>query len=244
MTKVKGWTRARGWAAAALACLLLAACDGGGGTTNTESLDVDALLDRAVTRFMELTSFHFYHDFDGETAPIVQFDLDMERVEGDVVVPDQLRASVLAKVGQLGGINVNVTVVAIADEAWITNPFDTSQWLPMEGGNPIGDIFDPVEGIATVIRSVVDPRVTGEEQIEGIATWRIEGLLDSGDLDAFALSAIAGYEVRGMIWIGQEDDLIHRMRLEGRLQPDEPEGIVRRVDLSEFDQPITIEPPP
>ena len=93
------------------------------------------------------------------------------------------------------------------------------------------------------MRSVVEPLVAGEEQIGENAVWRIEGMLDSGDLKAFAETAEPGYTVRGVIWIGQEDSLIHRIRLEGRLGPAEPEAIVRRVELSGFDQPVTIEPP-
>lgn len=168
----------------ALACLLLVACGGGGGgggegdEPDIDSLDVQALLDSAVVQFTELESFHFALDFDGRTSPMEELSVDMQTIEGDVIIPDKLNAEVLAKARQFGGINVNVDLVGIGEDAWVTNPFDRTMWLPLEGGNPLNGLFNPSEGVAAVIRGAANPAVTGEEAIAGVATWTVEGTID------------------------------------------------------------------
>lgn len=233
----------------ALACLLLVACGGGGGgggegdEPDIDSLDVQALLDSAVVQFTELESFHFALDFDGRTSPMEELSVDMQTIEGDVIIPDKLNAEVLAKARQFGGINVNVDLVGIGEDAWVTNPFDRTMWLPLEGGNPLNGLFNPSEGVAAVIRGAANPAVTGEEAIAGVATWTVEGTIDSGDLTAFLDTAEPGYPVTGTIWIGKNDNIIYRIYLLGQLTAEEPADILRRLDFSSFNNVEPIEPP-
>ena len=231
---------------ALLGALALVACGGGdddGGEQDIESLDVKELLDTAVIQFTELESFHFALDFDGNTSPMEELSVDMETIEGDVIIPDKLNAKVQAKARQFGGINVNVSLVGIGEDAWVTNPFDQSMWLPLEGGNPLNGLFNPSDGVAAVIRGAANPTVTGEELIEGVATWMVQGTIDSGDLTAFLDSAEPGYPVTGTIWIGKTDNLIHRIYLLGRLTAEEPADILRRLTFSSFNDVEPIEPP-
>ncbi len=245
MARLRGLDRR--WAAGALACLLLAACGGGNGGEQASATPAPApataraLLDGAAERFGALQSFSFVYDFAGDSQPIV-LNLEMERAEGSIQQPDRLAAAVSARVPRLGDLKVEVDFVGVGDESWITNPFDRSAWITLEG-NPIADVLDPAAGIAAVMRTVASPQVTGEERIGGADTWRIEGTFDSGELEAFVETAEAGHAVRGVIWIGREEPLIHRIHLRGRLSADEPAGILRRIDLSDFDRADAIEPP-
>ncbi len=229
-------------------CLALVACggedgDGGGGEQSIESLDVQELLDSAVIQFTELESFHFALDFGGDTSPLEQLSIDMERIEGDVIIPDKLKAAVKAKVRSMGGINVNVSLVGVGEEAWVTNPFDPTVWLELESGNPLNGLFNPSDGVAAVIRGAADPAVTGEEVLEGVDTWTVQGTIDSGDLTAFLDSAEPGYPVAGTIWIGKADNIIYRIHLVGQLTAAEPVDIVRNLTFSSFNDVEPIEPP-
>ena len=244
--KVK--TQARLWLAglALVGGMAVVACGGGdgdGGEDDSESLDVAVLLDSAVTEFLELESFNFALDFDGNTSPLEQLSVDMETIAGDVILPDKLKAQVRAKARQFGGINVNVTLVGIGEDAWVTNPFDQSMWLPLEGGNPLNGLFNPSEGVAAVIRGAANPMLAGEEEIDGVAMWMVEGTVDSGDLRAFLESAVPGYDVKGTIWIGKTDNIIYRIHLLGQLAPEEPVDILRRLTFSSFNDVEPIEPP-
>lgn len=241
-------SRARLWflAFALLGALALVACGGGdddGGEQGIESLDVTVLLDGAVMQFAELESFHFALDFNGETSPMEELAIDMETIEGGVIIPDKLNAQVKAKVTQMGGLNVNVSLIGIGEDAWVTNPFNQSEWLPLEGGNPLNGLFNPSDGVAAVIRGAANPTVTGEETIDDVPTWMVEGTIDSGDLTAFLDSAEPGYPVTGTIWIGKTDNLIYRIHLLGQLTAEEPVDILRRLNFSGFNDVEPIEPP-
>ena len=245
--RVKGRARFWGWAAVAVACVALVACGGGDGDDDgggeAGPPDVAELLDSAVGQFLEMQSFHFALDFDGETSPMEQLSVDMETIEGDVILPDQLDAKVRAKARQFGGINVNVNLVGVGEDAWVTNPFDQTMWLPLEGGNPLNGLFNPSEGVAAVIRGAANPMLAGEEEIDGVLTWMVEGTVDSGDLTAFLDSAVPGYDVKGTIWIGKDDNIIYRIHLLGQLTAEEPVDILRRLSFSSFNDVEPIEPP-
>lgn len=235
-------TRTATWAAA-LACLLAAACGGGGdGGGDADAPDARALLERAAERFRAVESFHFVYDFDGGSAPIV-LNLEMERAEGEVARPDRMRAAVRALAPQLGRIRVEVDFVGVGDSSWITNPFNREEWRALDG-NPVASAFDPAAGVEAAVRAVADPIVTGAERVEDVDTWRVEGTLDSGALEAFVTDGEPGHEVRAVVWIDRERFLVRRVRLTGRLAADERADLVRRIELSGFDQPVAIEPPP
>ncbi|MXZ87361.1 MAG: LppX_LprAFG lipoprotein [Dehalococcoidia bacterium] len=244
--QVKGQARTWLLGLALAGCLALVACGGGdgdGGEQSIETLDVQELLDSAVIQFTELESFHFALDFGGDTSPLEQLSIDMEKIEGDVIIPDKLKAAVKAKVRSMGGINVNVSLVGVGEEAWVTNPFDPSVWLELESGNPLNGLFNPSDGVAAVIRGAADPAVTGEEVLEGVDTWKVTGTIDSGDLTAFLDTAESGYPVAGTIWIGKADNIIYRIHLVGQLTAAEPVDIVRNLTFSSFNDVEPIEPP-
>ena len=44
-------------------------------------------------------------------------------------------------------------------------------------------------------------------------------------------------------WIDVNDSRIRQVYLQGPIAPGEPENIVRKITLSDFDEEITIEPP-
>ena len=86
-------------------------------------------------------------------------------------------------------------------------------------------------------------RVAGAEVTDGVPTYRIEGDVDSGVLEAAAPIAEPGLSVHVTAWVDR-DFTIRRLRLEGPFSPGEPAGIARVLDLSRFDEPVEIEPPP
>ena len=248
VTKVKTWARVSAWGLLALACALLVACGGGGGDESADATEFDpeelrAFLDRAIEAFNSQESFHFTMDFDGKTTPLQGFPVEMRKVEGDIIIPDQLRSTIDAKAPDFGGINVTMKVIAIGEDAWMTSPFDQTQWLVLETGNPLKGLFDPSAGVADVINGAQNPHVTGEELINEIDTWRIEGVLDSGDLTALDLGAVPGYELQGTVWIGKEDGIIYRIHVLGQLHENEPADILRRLDFTNFREVEPIEPP-
>jgi len=219
--------------------LMLAACGGDGEDEETGPLpSVEEILTKAVEGVDKMTTFHFRLEHENGASRI-PMDLDLTTAEGDVIVPDRMWAKLEAKAGTQ---SVRVEVIGVGDDGWITNPFNR-EWQPLPSGTTITDIFDPTQGIEAVVNALEDAQVTAQEKVGGVDTYRLEGTIDSEMLEGAAPIAEPGLTVGVKVWIGKEDSLIRRIRLEGPIAPDEPEDIVRNLDLSKFDEPVTIEPP-
>lgn len=215
-------------------------------TTNTVAVptrpDPATLARQAADSVEGLKSFHFVLEHENGGSPIV-LNLSMNRAEGDIVKPDRLRADLDATATQLGNANVKVKVVSIGEKAQITNPFNQRQWVPLPGTNRLADIFDPAAGTTAAMRAVKNPVITGEETINGTRVWRLEGDVDATALDSFASIAEPGYVIKGIAWIGQEKPLVYRIRMEGPLGSKDPKNIVRKIELTKFDESIQIDEP-
>ena len=212
--------------------------------TGTPSPPDPAVLAKdAADQIEAAKSFHFLVEHENGGTPIV-LNLLMSRAEGDIVKPDRLRADVEAKATQLGNANVKVKVVNVGDVAKVTNPFNARDWVTLPGENRLADVFDPGAGVTAALREAKDLKITGEDTVNGVKVWRVEGLVDGAALSAVA-STIAepGYTAKGTVWIGQVKPLVYRVRLEGPLGSKDPPNIVRTIDLSKFDENVSIELP-
>jgi hypothetical protein len=230
-----------------LAALLpvLAACGGDSASKTTPGPaqpDPGDLVTKAAERLNNVRSFHFVLAHENGTSPIVM-GLSMKRAEGDMVLPDRLRADIGAVATRLGGVNVQVQFVAVGENAKITNPFDRTQWVSLPGQSPLADIFDPAAGSIAALRAVQNPRLVGEDKIEGTPVWAVTGDLDAETMQGFIPVAEKGYRVKGTAWIGADDPLVYRIRLDGPFGSADPANIVRTVELSRFDKPVSIELP-
>jgi len=223
------------------ALALVAACGGGGekaAPTPANLPSADEILPKVVERVGALKSFHFRLEHENGLTPI-PFDLKLRTAEGDVQVPDRMKAELETDVA---GALLRVEGVGIGDEGWMTNPF-SHDWQSLPKGTTISAILDPAAGIHAVAGSLQDVRVAGVEKVGGDNTYLLEGQVDSAVLKAAAPIAEAGLTVNVKIWVGVDDYNIRQVRLEGPFAPGEPENIVRILSLSKFDEPVSIEPP-
>src|SRR3989304_2977309 len=208
------WTWATPLALALVASALATSCGGGGKKQPEGPLpSAEEAVARLVERANAVESFHFKLDHEGGLSPI-PLTLKLKTAEGDIAVPDRLKAKIEAQNGAV----VNVDIIGIGDKAWMTNPF-SRQWQELPSGVTIRNIFDPAAGIRAVAGALESVSVATGEEVNGVATHPIKGDVDSG---VFPL---------------------RRIRLEGPSSPDEPAGIVRILELSRFDEPVQIEPP-
>jgi hypothetical protein len=231
------------WLLAALigALALAAGCGGGGqkATPTTGALPAAGeILSRVVDRVATVKSFHFRLEHENGLSSI-PLDLKLRTAEGDVQVPGRIQAKLDA---EAGGALLRVEVIGIEDKAWMTNPF-SREWQELPKGTTISAIFDPAGGIQAVARSLQDVSVAGVENVGGSDTYLLEGKVDSGVLKAAAPIAEPGLTVTVKLWVDVEDYTIRQVRLEGPFAPGEPANIVRILHLSNFDEPVSIEPP-
>ena len=200
--------------------------------------DPVTILQNAADRFEALEFFKFTMLHENGGTPIT-FGLVMEDVTGDVAAPDRLRAEIGAFAGNLF---FDVTLVAIGDRTFLTNPF-TKEFEEIDGGVISSALLDPTTGISGIIRDAVDPVLEGETEVEGIPTYHITSVIDSAQLTSIAPSAEPGLPIDVGIWIGRDDSLVYRIHMTGPMSSEEEPDITRTILPSDFDVPVEIAMP-
>ncbi|HJM75688.1 MAG TPA: LppX_LprAFG lipoprotein [Dehalococcoidia bacterium] len=218
-----------------LALTLAVACGDDGAAANLDSVDPSALLLAAADRTEAVTSFHFVLEHENGSTEIVR-GLQMKRAEGDVIGSDRLRAEIEAS---LGPLNLEGSIVILEDKAWITNPL-TNRWEREDLS--IEELFDPASGVTALMRGVSAPQLLGTESVDGARSYRVEATVDSSAVQIFG-PAPAGQMLEAAVWIGIDDSLVRRIEVRGALRAGEPDDLVRRVTLSQFNVEFEIVAP-
>ena len=220
---------------AGLVIAVSAGCGGGGGGGREPS--VEEIVRRTAERTAALESFHFR--FEIENAPAGKAGLNLTFADGDLVVPNQLRAKVA---GTFSGIPLRSELIFFRDQHYLKDPL-TGRWRKLDAKTGPVAFFDPAKGVLSVIESAVQLERTGSGRVGGDDTYRLRGFVRDGAVTPILNNKPRGRLVPLELWVGQDDFVIRRIRLKGPIAADESEDIVRTVEVSQFDRPFTIEPP-
>ena len=222
---------------AAVLAILLCACGGGGNNSDEgDAADATVLLQQAADAVKALQSVHFKLDHENGTSPL-PLDLRLVGAEGDVVVPDRLKAEIRAR---RGALNFDVDVISVGGKTWITNPFSGRfEELP---NTDIRDVLDPIGLITVLTQELKDPKAGDGQELDGVDTSKVSGTIDSASLDG-VLPVEAGRAVDLEMWLGKDDSLPRRVRLKGALTAADEGSTVRRVDFSRFNEKVEIVAP-
>jgi hypothetical protein len=214
---------------------LVLAC--GGDNDNAAGNDPQAILNSSVAAVGNVDSFHFRLDHENGSTPM-PLSLDLTSAEGDIVVPDRLKAELRAKAVAL---NIRLDVIAIGDDTWITNPF-SRRWERLPGA-ALTDIANPAALVSSLVKGLQGVQLAGTTDINGASTYHLQGTMDSTALAEALPIAQPGYSPSVDLYIGQSDSLPRRARISGPLSSGEADNIVRQVDFSRFNEPVTIQAP-
>jgi hypothetical protein len=215
-----------------VAVLLLAGCGGGGKEPPAPPARV--IVSRAVAHTTALKSFHFVLKVENAAAGAPG--LTITNAEGDLLVPDRLRGRIN---GTFSRTPVQTEIVIVGNRSFLRDPL-TKKWRPYPAGaNPAV----LVKGVPTVLRRATGLRNSGSERVGDADTYRL-----AGQVAAAVVAPLVGVQASGRlvpftIWVGKKDYVLRRARLEGPVARSEPSDIVRAVELSKFDEPVTIRPP-
>lgn len=224
----------------ALACAaLLAACGGDdeGGDADLEGVDAAEVLETSAARMEELDSFHFEVEHENGATEIIG-GLQMVSATGDVQGAERMRLDVEAR---FASTNIQTGIVILPGEDYLQNPL-TGRWEAQDEID-VSQIFDPASGVTGLMRNVRDAEVVDVESVDGVDSYVIEATIDAGELRSFVSTAEAGREVTARVWVGVDDSLVRRIEVRGPIAPNDADEVVRRITLSEFDEPVEIAPP-
>tara|TARA_B100000586_G_C20071145_1_gene410785 strand:+ start:137 stop:637 length:501 start_codon:yes stop_codon:yes gene_type:complete len=137
----------------------------------------------------------------------------------------------------LGNITTKGGVVAIDKKTFILNPL-TKRWERVESDVGLLNFFDPQEGIASIMDSILDPQLIESND---------NNYIIRGEIPAPSLSPILGEttdnNVTVEISISRDFYLLTKVKVTGRLNKLDEDGLVRIIEISKFNQPFYITEP-
>lgn len=220
--------------------LALAFVGCGGGSDSKPPSNAPAavdLLNKSGAATKAAKSFHFNFTQENGTMPM-PLSFRLVSAEGDYAAPDRIKAGVKAKAASA---NVSVDVIGVGERTWITNPF-TRKWQSLPD-TTVSDIADPSAIVGALLNGLKDPKVVGEQDIDGVKTYRVAGTIDSTVLRSAFSTVEAGYTNNVDLWLGATDSLPRRARIAGQLYKDDPSNVSRQVDLTKFGAAVDIKAP-
>lgn len=197
-------------------------------------VNVEELLRLAGEATAALRTFHFRLEHNKSGTPLAP-NLTVTEAEGDVVSPDGIS---IEFAGIIGAFAVRSSLITLGDDSYMTNPL-TGAWesVPKEV-SPLG-FFDPKLGIGAMITRVQNPTLLSNKKGE----FRVGGKLPVDALKPLLGDATQGTTVDAVMTIDADTFFLTKAVLEGRVTATEPDGVVRTITLSEFNQPMRIVAP-
>ncbi len=210
--------------------LLLVACGGG-----SPPPDVNQLIKEAQAAIQQVTSYHFKLVTDN---PGTGGKLPITGAEGDIIVPDKLKANANAL---FAGTSVQVQIIAIGNQQYI---FLFGIWQPTTGLLDPRTLSDPQKGVAAILGHIQNPSTPGDANVGGRQCWNITGKLDPTYLAGITGGgAPAGSTDDASTCIGKSDKLPYQIIIKGVAAAGDTAKTVRTFTLSKFGEQVTIEAP-
>lgn len=204
----------------------------------TPQPEVTALLAKAAATMEAVTTYRFKLTYEEGTTTIYGR-ITIQKADGEVQRPDRFKATVDAK---LGPLTVGVAITSVGDQVWVEVAGVNSEVNINEDVARI--LFDPTAILIGALETINQPVIVGEKQIGGVTVTRVAGTVDPAQLVHDTTSSLVTNSASLPVELAIADDgHVVSLRLDGPLIRADSDDVVRRLDLSEFDQPVEIEPP-
>jgi hypothetical protein len=224
--------------------VLLVACTTEPTAVPTATPQPEVVAERAALAFEQIATLHFTLEQSGVPVTIdASQTIAFRSAEGDFVAPDRLQATIKVAAGNLIS---EIRIVTIGEEGWMTNLF-TGQWESLPAGWELDPaaLFEPETGIPDLLtQELEDVGLAGPLTVEGLpdVAWQLSGRAQTGQLEAMSGGLLPAEPANVDVWIDPVSNLIYRLRLVlPESDPTEPTELL--LNLSQFDEAITIEPP-
>ena len=200
--------------------------------------DPIATIERSGEVMQGLSSFRFQLRHEGGGTQLLE-GMDILEAEGGVVSPDRVSLSFSGSFRKTFAIKSEL--VTIGESSYLRNPLTTEWEAAATGVSPLG-FFNPALGISTMMSRVESVHVLED----GGGTADVYRL--GASVDAEALTSLLGPTLEGVLvdvelTIDVDDLYLLEARVKGRVTSTDEDEIVRTVTMSDFNEPITIEPP-
>lgn len=213
----------------------LAACGGSSGTPTIPS--AADLLKSARQAILKVSSYHFNLNAQNPGSGGL---LTITSADGDIMVPDKLKANAKALVFSN---TVEVQLVAIGAKQYVTDPI-TGKWNETNGLLDPRTLADPQNGVSAIISHIQNPSTPVGSSVDGTPCWSIDGKLDPKYLSGITgVSGSNGKLVAITTCIGKADNLPYLIRINGVAVQGDTDKTTRTFKISKYNEQITIVAP-
>jgi len=240
-----------GFALALLFALLPARPEG---STMANGQDATLLIQQATTAMTAVTSFNFELTTPNGQSTIFN-NLELKAVTGSVVRPDRFKAAVTVKASI---VELTIKAVGVGARLWTTNPLSPSEtYVEAAAGGEDGgsaqtltDLLNPDRIFLRAVALIQNPVVDGIETLDGVETTRVTGTVNLNQLTQFTSvgtpAAASSLFVLGekplTVWLDANHRVV-QLEIAGPLTTSDSADVVRRLDLTDFDQSVDIQQP-
>ena len=204
-------------------------------TSTAVSLTASQVISQASDKLDAVNSFHCTLDQTGGGTPIGS-GVEMTKVNGDIVKPDKLQATLT---GTVSGMSVTIQMISVGTVTYMTNPL-TNSWEQLPTEFAVLSVFNPNTGVTAIMRGITGLSKLSDEQLAGVNCYHLSGNIDSANLSPITGSSVPGTAIGVELWVGKDDLLVRSIKLTGQITATEVQGIVRTLSLSNFNETLNI----
>jgi hypothetical protein len=199
------------------------------------------LLDRMMTALLglETVRFSLTHEAGGTD---LGGGLLLTSVEGEALFPDRASLNATAAFSALR-VNLGIGIVQIGDKAYRQDPLNRSWEEVVPASLPF--LFAGMNrSVAEAMAASEQVNVIGIGEMDATAVYMLSGSVLSETLRGLVPAVGSGQRLQWEVAMGVDDALPRSLRIQGTMFSADTPEMARVLVLSDFDEPVVIEPPP
>ena len=214
-----------------LPALMLGALASCGEPARQEQFSPQDRLEVAAARIGRVTSLDFTLSHEQGVTPLVT-GIVLQQAEGTVEGPDRATVDVEALVA-LVNTYIEMSIVIEGESATMSDPISGNP-VPVATSELPFNLHDLGTTLSGILKAIEEPTHAGDETLDGVASTVISGSISGAAIQPLIPGADGGLSLEIEVWVGA-DDLTRKVRITGRLLPNDEEQVIRVLSFRNFD---------
>jgi len=215
-----------------------AGCTGDGGGDGGSQPDGAQLVQRAAEATRQIETVRFELAVDGQVPGV-----SVSSAQGQLTKDGNVKGTaVITATGQ----PAETEFVIVGDTLYLKGPTGGFQQLPSSVAATVYDpskILDANLGLAALVAGATQPAVQGKETVDGVETYRVKVTFARNNLGVLLPGTGAAADLPGEVWITTaEPNRPVKAKVDVPAAAGASGGTVT-IELSGFNEPVTITPP-